>query len=275
MDLYFYTGRLDLAATSLTDLQALIAALADQTTTTNAATIDRVTGKVGPLIQSDSGEALNLYFYSSTSTVASWVSDTATTLALGLGYADANTSWALSSTTQTSIVSGPPAYRTATLALNTTRLRDELAKFVDVYGRARDLPPIFLQIRKTTAGVSETVARLRIQVQPGVLTTSPSDDSASTAIDTTTLLASAVLNKSGLTSLTGGGSTALDGLSTAPGANPRHPVGCVVLLSYGLISQLWKLVSGTDAEDPSSYPAIVRPDDYDATTNPVVWKQIG
>jgi hypothetical protein len=35
------------------------------------------------------------------------------------------------------------------------------------------------------------------------------------------------------------------------------------------------LVDGTDAEDVSGAPAIVRPDDYNAGSNARVWVQIG
>ncbi len=83
----------------------------------------------------------------------------------------------------------------------------------------------------------------------------------------------AVINRPDITSLTGGLVTSLDAIVTA--GSITYPVNTVVILSYGLVSQIWKLVAGTDAEAPTSTPAIVRPDDFNASTNAVVWKQIG
>lgn len=83
----------------------------------------------------------------------------------------------------------------------------------------------------------------------------------------------AVINRSDITALTGGTSSCLDAIVTADSVT--YPVNTIVILSYGLVSQIWKLVAGTDAEAPTATPAIVRPDDYNASTNAVVWKQIG
>ena len=83
-------------------------------------------------------------------------------------------------------------------------------------------------------------------------------------------LSNSVQNLFGITALTGGGSTALDGIATANGAQTAYTV---VMLSFGAprASQLWQLVPGTDA----ATSGIVRPTDFDASTNPQVWKQIG
>lgn len=80
----------------------------------------------------------------------------------------------------------------------------------------------------------------------------------------------AIINLGSITGLTGGGSTNLDGLVTADG---RYPLNTVVMLSYDLTSQLWKLVSSTSLEDSAN--GIVRPDDYATTTNEKCWKKIG
>lgn len=82
-----------------------------------------------------------------------------------------------------------------------------------------------------------------------------------------------VINRPDITALTGGTATALDAIVTADSVT--YPVNTIVILSYGLVSQIWKLVAGTDAEAPTATPAIVRPDDFNASTNAVVWKQIG
>jgi hypothetical protein len=79
-----------------------------------------------------------------------------------------------------------------------------------------------------------------------------------------------IINLADITALTGGTATDLDSLATADGT---YALNAIVMLSYGLASQLWKLVSGTDSEDESL--GIVRPDDYATTTNEKVWKKIG
>lgn len=79
-----------------------------------------------------------------------------------------------------------------------------------------------------------------------------------------------VQNLYGITSLTGGGASNLDGLATANGSQPAYTI---VMLSYGTprASQVWQLVPGTDV----ATTGIVRPTDFDASINPQVWKQIG
>jgi hypothetical protein len=69
-----------------------------------------------------------------------------------------------------------------------------------------------------------------------------------------------------ITGLTGGGSTKLDGLITAGKSS--------LLTSIYVSSELqdWILFSGTNAEDSAN--GIVRPDDYDASTNAQVWKRV-
>lgn len=174
MELYFYTSRLDVAATSLADLTSLITALADESDPTNAATIDNVTGKIPPLVQSDTGEPLTLKFYDDASTPAAWAADSGVSLAIGLGYQDANQSYVFTSTATTEIVS---TYRTATLALNTARLQSELSKWLGMSGsNSRCRPRFYLHLRKTTSGVSETVALLPVRVLPGVLSNPVVDD---------------------------------------------------------------------------------------------------
>lgn len=175
MELYFYTSRLDVAATSLADLTSLISALADESDPTNAATIDKVVGKIQPLVQSDTGEPLTLKFYDDATTPASWAADSGVALAIGLGYQDANQSYVFTSTATTAIVS---TYRTATLALNTARLQSELSKWLGMSGsNSRYRPRFYLHLRKTDEdNYAETVALLPIQVLPGVLSNPVVDD---------------------------------------------------------------------------------------------------
>jgi len=263
MDIYFYTKRLDVAATSLTDLASYIAALAAPTTATNIATINRVTDKLEAFVQSDSGEPLNLYFSPDGTNYEAWSTSADTTLAVGLGWQDPNTGFNLASTTSFAI-SGTA--RVGTLALNTQALREAL-----VNAQQQHQPLWFtLHVRKTSAaGVTETIALLPVQVRPGVLTAAPADNDGISYTSEAAFLAGAVHPRTAITSLTGGGATALDGIVTAALV---LPTGYTVLLSYGRVGQTWQLVAGTDAEDVPN--GIVRPDDYDATSNARVWVQL-
>ncbi len=77
---------------------------------------------------------------------------------------------------------------------------------------------------------------------------------------------SAVLYYKDITALTGGGSTALDGIPT---------VGKSKLLVELYVSaelQTWRLFAGTTAEDSAN--GIVRPDDYNASTNAQIWQRL-
>lgn len=265
MDLYFYSGRIDLAATSLTDLRALIAALDDELDPANAQTVARIQAKLPPFILADTAEPLNLYFYDDAETAASWVADTSIILGIGLGYRDVLAADSFTSTT-TIVVSG--GARVASLALNTTALQNALlAPQSDPRGRRE---PFVLHLRKSESGNTETVGLLPVQVRPGVLSATVETPTPTTSyVDIDTFRAGCVLNKAGLASLTGGGATALDGLGTASGASPRYPVGCVVLTALNDLPQHWRLKSGTTAEDGLT---VIRPDDYHASTNPVYWQ---
>jgi hypothetical protein len=75
-----------------------------------------------------------------------------------------------------------------------------------------------------------------------------------------------IMNRSEITGLTGGGSTNLDGITTASGA---VSAGTLVAVNVGNTLYHYELVSGTDAE---SSPNVIRPDDYASTTNEYVWK---
>lgn len=69
-----------------------------------------------------------------------------------------------------------------------------------------------------------------------------------------------------IVTLTGGGATALDGVPTVGRA------GLVVMCYVDSEFQTWRLFSGTDAENP--VVGVVRPDDYNASSNAQVWKRI-
>jgi hypothetical protein len=69
--------------------------------------------------------------------------------------------------------------------------------------------------------------------------------------------------------LTGGTATALDSIVTVGGLTPAGKV--VSLITSAPLLYFYRLRAGTDAE---SSPAIIRPDDYAASTNEFVWEQI-
>ncbi len=67
------------------------------------------------------------------------------------------------------------------------------------------------------------------------------------------------------TSYTGGGTTALDGLATLNAVD----TGAMAFTYVAGVLRGWLLLAGTTAEDAAA--GIVRPDDYDASTNARVW----
>jgi hypothetical protein len=73
---------------------------------------------------------------------------------------------------------------------------------------------------------------------------------------------------SGVTGLTGGGATNLDGVLTVDVTVPH-----LYALVIGSSSQLWILQAGTNAEDVAG--GVVRPDDFHATTNAKVFIRVG
>lgn len=180
MDLYFYKGRKDLAATTLADLALLVAALADEFNPTNALTIERIQSKIDSLVQSDGGEPLNLYFYDDASTVSSWATDATVTLSVGLGTPDPSNSDLYAVTTSFTVASP----RVGTLALNTSQLTVALGSAAyrrrGWYGQAAPGAGsveglFFLHVRKTLAsGATETVGLLPVTVQAGVLNSTAS-----------------------------------------------------------------------------------------------------
>lgn len=270
MTIYLLKGFLDVAATSLTDAQALFTAMGDPSTAANIATIGRVTGKLDTLVQSDSGEPLVLSSIDDAAgTISSWVTDAGTTLAVGLGDPDPSTAFLYASTSSFAISGNT---RTGTLALNTSALQAALSgSYSSRAALAARTPALlnqfYLQVQKTTAGATKTVGLVPIMVSPGVLTAT-----AAAGVTTPTLTAGTVTPIPGITSLTGGGTTALDGLVTGASASPSIATGATVLLSYGRVGQTWQLIAGTDAEAPSA--GVVRPDDYNASTNARIWIQL-
>lgn len=73
---------------------------------------------------------------------------------------------------------------------------------------------------------------------------------------------------SGITGLTGGANTDLDGLATA---NAVRPLGQVVAIIYQGVENHYQLTTGNPASNP---PDVVIPVDHDAATNNVYWQRI-
>lgn len=84
-----------------------------------------------------------------------------------------------------------------------------------------------------------------------------------------------VANLYAITGLTGGGDTNLDGLVTV---DVSAGFQTDIFVPIGALNQLatFRLFAGTDATntDPDAGPVVVRPADYDGTTNAKVWKRL-
>jgi hypothetical protein len=77
-----------------------------------------------------------------------------------------------------------------------------------------------------------------------------------------------VQNRYAVTALTGGG-TALDGIVTGTTASQTVRTNSLVAFDVSGTLYFYRLETGTDAE---SSPDVIRPDDYDGSTNARVWK---
>jgi hypothetical protein len=75
-----------------------------------------------------------------------------------------------------------------------------------------------------------------------------------------------------ITALTGGTGASLDGIPTTLIVLATYPVFYFIRTAAGSGMQGWLLVSGTDAENAAN--GVVRPDDFNASTNAKVWKQV-
>ena len=66
--------------------------------------------------------------------------------------------------------------------------------------------------------------------------------------------------------------TTLDGLRALITADGVYPVGICIFLPSLTVPATYQLVSGTDAENPPS-TFVIRPNDFNVSTNAKVWKQ--
>jgi len=173
MKLYFLDSFPTYAATTTGDLSNLVTALADPTTATNAAMLDRIAAKIPDFVQSDTGEPLEFYFYDNATNISSWSTNSNIAVAVGLGDMDPKLEDTFASAASLTVSSNA---RVATLDLNTTELREKLAREQALSIGPFIRPPraiCSLQVRKSTAGVTKTVALVPVGVSAGVLSVQP------------------------------------------------------------------------------------------------------
>ena len=266
MNLYFYTGAKGYAATTSTDLALLVTALADPSTTANAAAIARITGKIGELVAADTGVALNLYFSDDGTTYTAWSTSSATTLIVGLGDQSHDRADTVASTTSFTISGNA---RVGTLSLNTAEMNTRIqeARSLHYYN---DSIQLTLHVRRSTGGATESVALLPLTVHAAVLADTPEDLEATSYVTTATARAGFVHNESGVTSLTGGGAAALDGIIAG---SDSYPVGCVLFLSAGDVGRS-VILKGSYIAATDLAEGLIKPLNSDETLNPVHWKII-
>lgn len=144
---------------------------------------------------------------------------------------------------------------TGTLDFNTMGVRDLIS--------AGENTSLTMEVEATASGSSTQTYSQTCSVSEDIITaaTQPTPP-------VTTYNAGFMRVETGITGLTGGGATNLDGLVTA---NGTYPVGIVVFIVVSGVPQMWQLTSGTQATDVAN--GILRPADYATTTNEKVWLQ--
>ena len=160
----------------------------------------------------------------------------------------------LTDNVQTDLTDDPGGFYTGTLSLAGDAL-------IALLPAGTDSLYCHLQIQTSLAGVVQSSQWIPVLIQSDVVRTTDG-----TVVTSSQPVPSAALYYKAITALTGGGTTALDGIPT---------VGKSALLVEIYVSdelQSWRLFTGTTAEAPAS--GIVRPDDYNASTNAQIWKRL-
>lgn len=112
-------------------------------------------------------------------------------------------------------------------------------------------------------GTKRTIAQIATEIRSEMIPEAPVGVVGNTSYLTSAQVSSGfVHNLSVITSLTGGGATALDGLSTSPLA-----LGTLAAVVLNSVVSFYQLISSTA---PENAPWVVRPDDYNAGS-PMVW----
>lgn len=149
-------------------------------------------------------------------------------------------------------------FYTGTLSLNTTQIVTDI---FDVANSADELV-VFVEMEWAPAADASLVRKsddAKITLVRSVAT-----GSESAATDATASVALATLTS--ITALTGGTATCLDAVATV-----GVTAGRLITLVISDVLQIWQLKAGTEAEDESA--GIIRPDDYNASTNAKYWIQ--
>jgi hypothetical protein len=152
-------------------------------------------------------------------------------------------------------------------AVDSTALRTFLAEATDSQSWTRRA---WMEIEWTIGTATE---RVFFPVDVKAAFHLPEDDAPDPSADEALewLSLNAIRYYPAITGLTGGGSTKLDGIATT--ALAVRSLVHVMREVDGLERlETWRLAAGTDAEDAAG--GIIRPDDYHASTNAKVWKQL-
>jgi len=156
---------------------------------------------------------------------------------------------------QTDLTDAPGGFYVGTLDLS----GDDLAALMPA---GTDRFYCHLQVETvTSAGVRQSSPWIPVLILSDICR-----DTDTAPVSSTQPVPSAPLYYKAITALTGGGTTALDGIPTV------GKTSLLVLLYVSDELQSWRLFSGTTAEDAAN--GIVRPDDYNASTNAQIWKRI-
>ncbi len=150
----------------------------------------------------------------------------------------------------------------ARLSLNTRGLVDLLAGAASASSRL-ELQLVDGDGNISTVGQVSCLVRNEV-VDPAALVPTPSASYLTAA----QVNLAFVQNRYAVTGLTGGG-TALDGITTGTSAAPTVQTESLVAIEISSTISFYELVTGTDAE---SSPDVIRPDDYNGSTNARVWK---
>lgn len=153
-----------------------------------------------------------------------------------------------------------PKGKLASLALNTGGIEQAI-------GSATSISATF-EIEITPSGSNrQTALQTTCSIVNDLIVGAPSIPTPGTTYYSTVESDQAYIqNRSTLTGVTGGGALNLDGLVTT-----GVGVGVLAALTVATGTTLYQLKSGTDAESGDD---IIRPDDYDGTTNAKVWKRV-
>lgn len=160
------------------------------------------------------------------------------------------------------------------LSLNTT----ELTAFFTNNVPGREASFLFeVEVESADESERDTLLQCPVLIRRDV--NQPGDIDPTAAEDETYVLKGALFDANGraisrevvahrweITARTGGTAECLDAIATTALAKPF-----LIAVVISGTAELWQLAAGTDSE---SVPFIVRPDDYDGSTNAVVWKRV-